>query len=113
AYELIRRLVHAAAQYGADLLATICPMCQLNLDVYQGEMNRYFDTNYRMPILFFTQLMGVAYGLEPKALGLGQELVDGQDRCGGAGGGGGAGAPAAQEGGPAHATHARRGGDEP
>jgi len=76
AYELIRRLVHAAAQYGADLLATICPMCQLNLDVYQGEMNRYFDTTYRMPILFFTQLMGVAYGLELKALGLGQELVD-------------------------------------
>jgi heterodisulfide reductase subunit B len=76
AYELIRRLVHAAAQYQADMLVTICPMCQLNLDAYLGETNRYFNTNYNIPTLFFTQLMGVAYGLDPKALGLGQELVD-------------------------------------
>jgi heterodisulfide reductase subunit B len=76
AYELIRRLLHAAAQYHADMLVTICPMCQLNLDAYLGETNRYFETNYHIPTLFFTQVMGVAYGLEPKALGLGLELVD-------------------------------------
>jgi heterodisulfide reductase subunit B len=60
AYELIRRLVHAAAEYRADMMVTLCPMCQLNIDAYQGEMNRHFGTNYRMPILFFTQLMGLA-----------------------------------------------------
>lgn len=75
AYELIRRLLHAAADYQADLLATLCPMCQLNLDAYQGETNRYFGTHYHLPVLFFTQLMGLAFGLEPEELGLGKEFV--------------------------------------
>lgn len=76
AFELIRRLLHAAAQYRADLIATVCPMCQLNLDAYQAETNRHFNTNYHMPTVFFTQLMGLAFGLEPQQLGFGTELVD-------------------------------------
>lgn len=76
AYELIRRLLHAGAEYQADMMVTLCPMCQLNLDAYQGETNRFFGTNYHLPVLFFTQLMGVAFGLEPELLGLGKEWVD-------------------------------------
>lgn len=76
AYELIRRLVYGAAQYHADLMVTLCPMCQLNLDAYQSEMNRHFHTSYHMPILYFTQLMGLAFGLEPEVLGLGKEFVN-------------------------------------
>jgi heterodisulfide reductase subunit B2 len=75
AFELIRRLVVDADERGAHLMATVCPMCQLNIDAYQGEMNHYFGTNYRMPILFFTQLMGLAFGKEPAELGIGVELV--------------------------------------
>lgn len=75
AYELIRRLVHAAAQYRADLMVTLCPMCQLNLDAYQAEMNKHFKTDYHVPIVFFTQLMGLAFGLEAAALGFGKEFV--------------------------------------
>ena len=74
-FEMIRRLVHTATAAGADLMVTVCPMCQMNVDFYQGEMNRHFHTDYRMPILFFTQLMGVAFGKDPKALGFGKELV--------------------------------------
>jgi heterodisulfide reductase subunit B len=75
AFELIRRLLSSADQYQADVMAVLCPMCQMNLDAYQGETNRYFHTNYVMPILFFTQLMGVAFGIEPERLGFGKELV--------------------------------------
>jgi heterodisulfide reductase subunit B len=75
AFEMIRRLVQSAAHYNADLMVTVCPMCQMNLDAYQGEMNRYFHTNFAMPILFFTQLMGVAFGLDPQHLGFEKELV--------------------------------------
>ena len=75
AFELIRRLIHAADQYKADAMVTLCPMCQLNLDAYQGEMNHYFHTNYHMPILFFTQLVGLAFGKDPGELGFGTELV--------------------------------------
>jgi heterodisulfide reductase subunit B len=75
AFELIRRLIHAADQYHADLMVTLCPMCQMNLDAYQGETNRYFHTDYHMPILFFTQMMGLAFGKDPLELGIGKELV--------------------------------------
>lgn len=76
AFELIRRLVHSADQYHADLMVTVCPMCQMNLDAYQAETNRYFHTNYNMPIIFFTQLMGLAFGVDAVELGFGRELVD-------------------------------------
>ncbi len=75
AFELIRRLVSSADQYKADVMVTLCPMCQMNIDAYQGEMNRHFHTDYRMPIIFFTQLMGLAFGFDAKQLGFGRELV--------------------------------------
>jgi heterodisulfide reductase subunit B len=74
-FELIRRLVDSADRLGADMLVTICPMCQMNVDAYQGEMNRYFHTHHHMPILFFTQLMALAFGAPPEKVGLGSELV--------------------------------------
>lgn len=75
AFELIRRLVADADERGAHLMATVCPMCQMNVDAYQDEMNRFFGTNYHMPVLFFTQLMGLAFGAKPEDLGIGVELV--------------------------------------
>ncbi|MCJ7584261.1 MAG: CoB--CoM heterodisulfide reductase iron-sulfur subunit B family protein [Anaerolineales bacterium] len=79
AFELIRRLVASAAEYKADVIATVCPMCQMNLDAFQGQMNGHFHTNYKMPILFFTQLMGIAFGEKPEKLGFGQEFVSARE----------------------------------
>lgn len=76
ALELIRRLIQAADQYRADVLVTLCPMCQLNLDAYQADMNKHFQTDYEIPVLYFTQLMGLALGHEPSELGLGKEFVN-------------------------------------
>jgi heterodisulfide reductase subunit B len=76
AYELIRRLMYGATRYDADLLVTLCPMCQLNVDAYQAETNRFFNTNYEMPILYFTQLIGLAFGVDARKLGIGREFVD-------------------------------------
>ena len=75
AYELIRRLLHNAAEYKADLIACVCPMCQLNLDAYQSNVNRHFGTDYHIPILYFTQLMALAFGLSAREAGLGSEIV--------------------------------------
>jgi heterodisulfide reductase subunit B len=75
AFELIRRLVADADDRGAVVMATVCPMCQMNIDAYQNEMNHFFGTHYHMPILFFTQLMGLAFGRKPEELGIGVELV--------------------------------------
>jgi len=72
---LLHRLLANAAEYRADLIATVCPMCQLNLDAYQSQVNRAYGTDFELPILYFTQLMGLAFGLEAGALGLGKEIV--------------------------------------
>jgi heterodisulfide reductase subunit B len=73
--EMIRRLLDSAERLGADVLATICPMCQMNIDLYQGEVNRRFKTDFKIPILFFTQLVGLAFGMDAKDLGIGSEVV--------------------------------------
>ena len=76
AFGMIRRLVDAATRAGADMMVTLCPMCQMNIDCFQGEMNQHFGTSYHMPIVFFTQVIGLAFGLEPELVGFGRELVD-------------------------------------
>ncbi|MBN2186622.1 MAG: CoB--CoM heterodisulfide reductase iron-sulfur subunit B family protein, partial [Dehalococcoidia bacterium] len=60
---LIHKLLGNAASNGADCIVTVCPFCHLNLDAYQSAVNRKFKTNFSLPILFFTQLMGIAFGI--------------------------------------------------
>jgi heterodisulfide reductase subunit B len=74
-FELIRRLLHNAVEYKADLILCMCPMCQLNLDAYQAGVNRHFKTSFKIPIIFFTQLVGVALGIPMENLGFGKEIV--------------------------------------
>lgn len=82
AYGMIRRLVAGAEQYEADIMVSLCPMCQLNLDAYQVEMNKFFKTHFHVPTVFFTQLMGIAFGKDPLALGFGREFVSAKDALG-------------------------------
>jgi len=70
ALDLVRRLLDSAQKNGAECLTTVCPLCQTNLDAYQGEVNKMFQTNFHLPVLFFTQLIGIALGLDAKDLGL-------------------------------------------
>ncbi len=75
AFELIRRLLDSAVEYKADMILCMCPMCQLNLDGYQGRVNSFFGTDFHLPIIYFTQMLGVAFGLDWRKLGFGKELV--------------------------------------
>ena len=70
ALDLIDKILDSALGNGAECLATVCPLCQTNLDAYQSRVNKKFKTNFNLPILFFTQLMGVAFGLSGEDLGL-------------------------------------------
>lgn len=78
AFELLRRLLHNATEYEADVIVTVCPMCQLNLDAYQAHVNRMFGTDFHVPVLFFTQLIGLALGCAPATLGIGSEITPAQ-----------------------------------
>ncbi len=75
AFEMIHRLISSADEHKADVIVTVCPMCQMNLDAFQGQMNSHFKTNYKIPVLFFTQLMGIAFGEKAESLGFGSEFV--------------------------------------
>jgi heterodisulfide reductase subunit B len=75
AFELIRQILHNADEYKADAIVAVCPMCQLNLDAYQPQVNRHYKTKYQIPVLYFTQLIGLAIGMEPHTVGIGREFV--------------------------------------
>jgi heterodisulfide reductase subunit B len=50
-------------------------MCQLTLDAYQNDVNKFYKTNYHIPVLYFTQLIGLAWGMKPEELGIGKEFI--------------------------------------
>lgn len=75
ALELERELLGEAAERGAEAIVVSCPLCQFNLDAYQDKVNKRFQTNYNIPVIYFTQLMGVAQGLAPRKLGIKRNLV--------------------------------------
>jgi heterodisulfide reductase subunit B len=60
---------------GAGCVATVCPMCQMNLDAYQGLVSQKLGRPVSMPILYLTQLLGLAFGLPDEQLGLNYNIV--------------------------------------
>ena len=70
ALKLSKELLECAEENGADCIITTCPLCQMNLESYQDKINRAFGTRFEMPILFFTQVIGVALGIDEKTLGI-------------------------------------------
>lgn len=76
AMDLINRILRNAGEYEADVIVTLCPMCQLNLDAYQDNVNKTYKTKYNIPVLYFTQLIGLALGMDPTVLGIGKEFVN-------------------------------------
>jgi len=72
---VVAGLLRAAKEAGADCIAVACPLCHMNLDFYQPEVNRYLGGDYSIPIVYFTQLMGLAMGLSRRELEIGLELV--------------------------------------
>ncbi len=63
-------LLKEARGLGADTVATCCPLCQHNLECYQGDMANEFGEGAESPVAYFTQLMGIALGIQDRALGL-------------------------------------------
>jgi heterodisulfide reductase subunit B len=72
---LVRSLLDCATQNGAECIATICPLCHITLEAYQGNVNKRFATSFEVPTLYFTQLMGLAFGFSRKELGINEELI--------------------------------------
>ncbi len=64
------RILAAARDFGADALAVACPLCRMNLELRQKQAARACNTSFHMPVLYYTQFMGLAFGLSDEELGL-------------------------------------------
>jgi len=74
--KLIQKLIDQAKLAGAQAIALACTLCQTNLDTRQKDIEKASGNSYQMPILFFTQLLGLAFGIPPKKLGLNKHLTN-------------------------------------
>ena len=75
AYSMIHNLLYSAQRAQADVIATACPLCQVNLECYQQQVNQEFGTQFAIPVVYFTQLIGLSLGITPKKLGFGKEFL--------------------------------------
>jgi heterodisulfide reductase subunit B2 len=67
-------LLREASRRGANVITTVCSLCQFNLEAYQGDIAAKYEA-VSMPVLHFTQLLGLALGLGRKELGLQRCIV--------------------------------------
>lgn len=68
--KLTREILAMAKAAGADCIVTACPMCQMNLDLRQRDTEKACGETFNLPVFYFTQLLGLAFGLSRKELGL-------------------------------------------
>ena len=64
--KLVKDILEDALNHGAQLISTVCPMCAMNLEMYQDRINDAYGTDFDVPIVYLTQLMAVAFGMDLK-----------------------------------------------
>ena len=65
-YVQINKIIESAYDIGAEIIVTPCPVCQMNVEVYQDLINK----KYKIPVVYYSQLMAVAYGAKARTSGL-------------------------------------------
>ncbi len=72
---LTYKVLEMAIDAGANCIAVACPLCQQNLDLRQEQVNKTMGSSFNIPVIYFTQLMGLAFGYSPKELGMDKIIV--------------------------------------
>ncbi|UCE88448.1 MAG: CoB--CoM heterodisulfide reductase iron-sulfur subunit B family protein [Pseudomonadota bacterium] len=72
---LIKDIVEAAYDGGAEMIVTPCPVCQMNVEVYQDQINATYGTKFKIPVVYYSTLMSVAYGKNGKEAGLDGQII--------------------------------------
>lgn len=73
--ELSHRILTNAAEHGANCVVVACPMCHVNLDMKQADIDRRYSVQHNMMIYYLSDLIGMALGLDEKALGVDRHYV--------------------------------------
>ncbi len=75
ALRMVMMLLSCAAAGGADLICTTCPLCQMNLEAFQKDVNKRFGLDISMPVVYFTQLTAAAFGLPENTIQAKKHIV--------------------------------------
>ena len=73
--KLTHDILEEAKAVGANAIAVGCPLCHVNLDTRQTEVEQEYGVQYGLPVFYFTQLMGLAMGVAGDKLGLQKHFV--------------------------------------
>jgi heterodisulfide reductase subunit B len=73
--KLSHKILADAAAHGANCLVVACPMCHVNLDMKQADIERRFGTSHAMMVYYLSDLVGLALGLDEKRLGIDRHFV--------------------------------------
>ncbi|WP_455204216.1 CoB--CoM heterodisulfide reductase iron-sulfur subunit B family protein [Kaarinaea lacus] len=73
--DMVKGILEAAHDHGADMIVTPCPLCQMNTEVYQDQINAKHGTKFNMPVVYYSTLLSVAYGKNEKDSGLDGQII--------------------------------------
>lgn len=68
--KILREKLASIQAVKADAIVTICPSCHIHFDLNQFSLEEVFSEIYEIPVLHYTQLLGLAQGIDPEELGL-------------------------------------------
>jgi len=74
--KLSGKIIEDAEHRGAQAIIVACPMCHSNLDMRRANINKFWKTEFRIPVIFVTQAIGLAIGLSAEKVGLKRHFVD-------------------------------------
>jgi heterodisulfide reductase subunit B len=73
--ELSHKILSNAEQHGANCVVVACPMCHVNLDMKQADVDRRYGVQHGMMIYYLSDLVGLALGLDEQTLGIDRHYV--------------------------------------
>jgi heterodisulfide reductase subunit B len=76
AAELSHKILSQATEMGADMVVTACPLCEFNLGKRQHEIQKLHPEFSSIPVVYYTQLMALAFGLNEEATGFDENAPD-------------------------------------
>lgn len=74
--KLSGKIIEDAESRGAEAIIVACPMCHSNLDMRRNDINKYWKKDFTIPVMFVTQVIGLAIGLPPEKVGLKRHFVE-------------------------------------
>ncbi len=74
--KLSGKIIEDAEYRGADAIIVACPMCHSNLDMRRGDINKFWKSEFNIPVIFVTQAIGLAVGLPASRIGLKRHFVE-------------------------------------